>query len=75
MLNAMPATDKVQAQRVLELNANHPIFAKLTQLFQDDKEKLKKYTQLLYTQAMMIEGFPVEDPVTFCNQICELMQG
>lgn len=75
VLNAMPATDKVQAQRVLELNANHPIFAKLTQLFQDDKEKLKSYTQLLYTQAMMIEGFPVEDPVTFCNQICELMQG
>ena len=75
VLNAMPATDKVQAQRVLELNANHPIFAKLTQLFQDDKEKLKNYTQLLYTQAMMIEGFPVEDPVTFCNQICELMQG
>lgn len=75
VLNAMPATDKVQAQRVLELNANHPIFEKLTQLFQDDKEKLKSYTQLLYTQAMMIEGFPVEDPVTFCNQICELMQG
>ena len=75
VLNAMPATEKVQAQRVLELNANHPIFAKLTQLFENDQEKLKTYSQLLYTQAMMIEGFPVEDPVTFCNQICELMEG
>lgn len=74
VLNAMPATEKVQAQRVLELNANHPIFQKLTQLYHDDQEKLKTYTQLLYTQAMMIEGFPVEDPVAFCNQICELMQ-
>ena len=70
VLNAMPATEKVQAQRVLELNANHPIFAKLTQLFENDQEKLKTYSQLLYTQAMMIEGFPVEDPVAFCNQIC-----
>ena len=74
VLNAMPATEKVQAQRVLELNANHPIFQKLTQLYHDDQEKLKTYAQLLYTQAMMIEGFPVEDPVAFCNQICELMQ-
>lgn len=74
VLNAMPATEKVQAQRVLELNANHPIFAKLTELYQNDQEKLKSYAQLLYTQAMMIEGFPVEDPVAFCNQICELMQ-
>ena len=75
VLNAMPATEKVQAQRVLELNANHPIFAKLTQLFENDQEKLKTYSQLLYTQAMMIEGFPVEDPVACCNQICELMEG
>ena len=52
-----------------------PIFAKLTQLFENDQEKLKTYSQLLYTQAMMIEGFPVEDPVAFCNQICELMEG
>ncbi len=58
VLNAMPATDKVQAQRVLELNANHPIFQKLTQLYNGDQEKLKTYTQILYTQAMMIEGFP-----------------
>ena len=75
VLNAMPATEKVQAQRVLELNANHPIFQKLTQLYNGDQEKLKTYTQILYTQAMMIEGFPVEDPVAFCNQICELMEG
>ena len=74
VLNAMPATEKVQAQRVLELNANHPIFAKLTQLFENDQEKLKTYSQLLYTQAMMIEGFPVEDPVAFCNQVCQLME-
>ena len=74
VLNAMPATDKVQAQRVLELNANHPIFQKLTQLYNGDQEKLKTYTQILYTQAMMIEGFPVEDPVAFCNQVCQLME-
>lgn len=73
VLNAMPATDKVQAQRVLELNAAHPVFQKLTKLFAEDKDTLKEYAALLYDQALLIEGMPVEDPVAFSNRICTLM--
>ena len=57
----------------LEINANHPIFGTLTKLYETDKEKLKSYAQLLYTQALLIEGLSVEDPVAFSNQICDLM--
>ncbi|MEG0271798.1 MAG: molecular chaperone HtpG [Hydrogenoanaerobacterium sp.] len=74
VLNAMPNDQKVKAERVLEINANHPVFKKLKELEGTDAEKLKSYTQLLYTQALLIEGLPVEDPVAFSNQICDLMK-
>ena len=73
VLNAMPTDNKVKAERVLEINENHPIFAALTALYTDDKEKLKAYTELLYTQALLIEGMSIEDPVDFSNKICALM--
>ena len=73
VLNAMPNDQKVKAERVLEINASHPIFEKLARLYAEDQGKLKTYAQLLYTQAELIEGMPVEDPVAFSNAVCELM--
>ena len=75
VLNTMPNADKEQtkAQRVLEINANHPIFTKLCDLYQNDKDTLKEYASLLYTQALLIEGAAIDDPVEFSNQICGLM--
>lgn len=71
-LNAMPGVDQpVQAQTVLELNPEHPIYQKLKIL---DDETLGKYSQLLYNQALLIEGMPIADPVAFSNLICELME-
>ncbi|MBC5787323.1 molecular chaperone HtpG [Clostridium facile] len=72
VLNSVPNNQKVSAQRVLEINANHPIFQKLCAL-QDNKEKLASYAKLLYTQASLMEGLPVDDPVEFSNLICDLM--
>ena len=73
VLNAMPTDQKVQADRVLEINPEHPIFAKLVQLQKENPDKLKVYAKLLYDQALLIEGMSIEDPVAFSNQICELM--
>ncbi len=71
-LNAMPGVDQpVQAQTILELNPEHPIYQKLKTL---DDEMLGKYSQLLYNQALLIEGMPIADPVAFSNLICELME-
>lgn len=73
VLNAMPTDQKVQADRVLEINPEHPIFAKLVQLQKENPDKLNAYAKLLYDQALLIEGMSIEDPVAFSNQICELM--
>ncbi|MDR2525448.1 MAG: molecular chaperone HtpG [Oscillospiraceae bacterium] len=62
----------LKAERVLEINANHPILQKLTAI-QEDADTLKRYALLLYNQALLIEGFPVEDAVEFSNAICSLM--
>jgi molecular chaperone HtpG len=73
VLNAMPNDNKVKAERVLEINENHPIFASLVELHKNDPDQLNDYAQLLYTQALLIEGMPIEDPVDFSNKICDLM--
>ncbi len=74
VLNAMPTEQKIKAQRVLEINPDHEIFAKLKAIGgSDDKEKLGRYASLLYNQALLIEGMSIENPVEFSNMICGLM--
>ena len=73
VLNNMPTGQKVQAERVLELNPDHPVFATLERLRTEDPEKLAKYSDLLYQQALLIEGMPIEDPVALSKMICDLM--
>ena len=74
VLNSLPQNEnKVKAQKALELNPTHPIFEKLKTLYESDKDKLSDYTKLLYAQAQLIEGLPIEDPVEFSNLVCSLM--
>ncbi len=73
VLNFMPAGEKIKAQRVLELNPNHPVFQKLCALYENDREKLRTYAEILYDQALLIEGIAIEDPVAFSQKICEIM--
>lgn len=73
VLNAMPNDQKVKAERILEINPEHPVFETLKKLFENDKDKLAKYSELLYNQALLIEGMSIEDPVAFSNAVCELM--
>ncbi len=73
VLNAMPNDQKVKADKVLEINPDHPIFEKLKNLYETDKDKLAMYSDVLYNQALLIEGISIEDPVDFSNKICELM--
>ena len=73
VLNAMPTDQKVQAERILEINAKHPVLETLNRACDTDREALKTYAQLLYNQALLIEGLPVEDPIAFSNAICDLM--
>lgn len=74
VLKSMPTDEKVKAERILEINPRHRVFETLARLEKDDPEKLKVYSDLLYNQALLIEGLPVEDPVAFANAVCSLME-
>ena len=69
----MPDNQHVKADKVLEINTNHEVFQTLQNAFDNDKDKFKLYTGLLYNQALLIEGLPIEDPVEFTNDICKVM--
>ena len=73
VINSMPNDQKVKAQTALEINDSHPIAQKIKELYVNDKEELKKYTQVLYAQARLIEGLPVENPTQISNFICEII--
>lgn len=73
VLSAMPNNDQVKAKRVLEVNTGHSIFGTLQSLYENDKEKLKKYTNVLYNCALLMEGLSVDDPTAFSNDTCDLI--
>ncbi len=69
-----PDGDDVKSQRVLEVNAKHPVFAVLKEAqAAGDADKVKLYADLLYNQALLVEGMPIEDPVAFANAVAKLM--
>lgn len=73
ILKAMPNSQDIKADKILEINVNHEVFQSLKDAFEKDKEKLSLYTNLLYNQALLIEGLPIQDPVEFTNDICKIM--
>jgi len=73
ILKAMPGNQNIKAEKVLEINVHHEIFQSLKDAFEKDKEKLSLFTNLLYNQALLIEGLPIQDPVEFTNDICKIM--
>ena len=76
VLSAMPdeQAHSAKAEKILEINASHPIFEKLKKLYADDnKDKVAEYADILYSQALLIEGMPIENPVEFTNKLCEIM--
>ncbi len=74
VLNSMPNGENVKANKILEINEDHPISEKLKELYRNnDQENLEKYTKVLYGQARLIEGLSVENPTEITNLICEIM--
>jgi molecular chaperone HtpG len=73
VLNSMPDSNHLKADRILEINASHPIFETLRKLFAEDRDKVKVYSELLYNQALLIEGMAIDDPVAFSNLVCDIM--
>ncbi|MBP5307765.1 MAG: molecular chaperone HtpG, partial [Clostridia bacterium] len=75
VLNSMPdaKTNGVTAQKVLEINSSHAIFAKIKELFASDKEKLKDLAEILLVQAQLIEGLTIENPTDYADKVCKFI--
>ncbi len=73
VMKEMPIDNGVEAEKVLEINESHPIAKKLQELYKKDKDSLKEYSKILYAQARLIEGLPIENPTEISNLICDLM--
>ncbi len=63
----------VKAERILEINSNHELFKALIKVNEVHPENLKKYAEVLYSQALLIEGFQLEDPIEFANNMTDLL--
>ena len=72
-LSGMEVGAGMTAQRVLELNPASPAFAALQRAFETDKDKAAKYARVLYCQALLIAGLPLEDPAAYADLVCSLM--
>ncbi|WP_295859666.1 molecular chaperone HtpG [uncultured Oscillibacter sp.] len=70
---AVQPEQKLKADRILELNTSHPVFAALEQAVSADPERAKKYAELLYDQALLIAGLPLEDPSGYTDLVCGLL--
>ena len=71
---AVQPDSPIKADRILELNVEHPVFQALENAVAEDPEKAKKYAQLLYSQALLIAGLPLDDPSGYTDLVCELMK-
>lgn len=74
ILKSMPNNPNIKADKILEINVNHEVFKALQEAYETNEDKFKLYTNVLYNQALLIEGLPIEDPVEFTNNICKIMQ-
>ncbi len=73
VMNSMPTNNNINAEKVLEINYQHPIVKKLEELYKNDQEELKKYSKVLYAEARLIEGLPIENPTEISDLISEIL--
>ena len=73
VINSMPTGEKIKASEVLEINSDHKISDKLKELYKDNKEEFEKYTKVIYFEARIIEGLPIENPTEMSNLMCDIM--
>ena len=73
VINSMPTGEKIKASEVLEINSDHKISDKLKELYKDNKEEFEKYTKVIYFEARLIEGLPIENPTEMSNLMCDIM--
>jgi molecular chaperone HtpG len=73
ILKQMPNQTDIKADKILEINPDHELFKALSKIYEKDQSKINEYASILYHQALLIEGLPIEDPTEFSNHLVNLM--
>lgn len=73
VISSLPQNDKVSAIKILEVNPHHDLFKALETVYNENEEELALYADLLYSQALLMEGFVLENPVDFANKLSKLI--
>ncbi|HZK01450.1 MAG TPA: molecular chaperone HtpG, partial [Anaerovoracaceae bacterium] len=73
VIRAMPMDSDIVANKVLEINSDHSVYSAIKTAYENDKDKFSLYTDLLFNQALLIEGLTIDDPSEFSKDICTLM--
>lgn len=73
VMNQMPQGENIKAEKILEINPYHDIFKAIENIHENNNEDISKYAKLLYSQALLIEGIKLEDPIEFSNLLCDLI--
>ena len=73
VLNNMPNSENVKTGRILEINPNHDLLKAISKVYEDDPSLVDKYAHVLYNQALLIEGLPLENPAEFSKDLCDLI--
>ena len=76
ILKQMPGaeSESIKAERILEINADHSVLKALAKVYETDKKQIAVYADILYDQALLMEGLPIEDPVAFADAVCKLIE-
>jgi molecular chaperone HtpG len=75
VFNQLPNAANVSAKKILEINAGHPIYNKIKTLYDQDKDTLKDYANILLVQAKLIEGLPIDNPSEYSDLVCRKLSG
>ena len=73
VLAANPMNQGVKANKILEINPDHAIFNTLQAMYEKNADSVNDYAEVLYDQALLISGLPIDDPVEYANKVCQLM--
>lgn len=73
ILRSMPNSQDIAAEKILEINPEHPVYKSLKMSYNVERDKFQLYTEILYGQALLMEGLPLEDPVDFADKVSRLM--
>jgi len=73
VMNQLPGDKNLKAKKILEINPNHELFKAIDGLYQKNNDAVSDYADILYNQALLIEGLEIKDPIGFADKMVKVL--